>query len=107
MSQNLPTPTHKTDFFPYNTFGVIAVIFLFSKRIRRGILFFILLILSLGFLKQNYPQIGAEVNRWITGEKSNPVTKAVSSLVDSLSEEGELRKAVEVFYENIKDHRTD
>ena len=76
--------------------------FLFGRRMRRCILFFLLLFLSLGFLKQNYPHIGAEVSRWITGEKSNPVTKAVSSFVDSLSEEGELRKAVEVFYENFK-----
>lgn len=76
--------------------------FHFGKCIRRSILFFILLIMALGFLKQNYPRFSHQVGRWIVGEEYSPVTKAVSSLVDTLSEESDIRKAVEVFYENIK-----
>ena len=82
------------------------MLFGFGKYIRRTVLFFALFFLLLGYVKKNYPALTQEVSNWITGESAAPVGRAVTSLVDRLTEGGNIRQAVEVFYENFKTEPT-
>ena len=81
---------------------VRSVLFGIGRRIRRSIILCLLFIAAAIALKQNYPELGHQVGQWITGTKDSPVVKAVSSMVESLSQGENVKSAVEVFCENLE-----
>ncbi len=78
------------------------MLFGIGRSIRKMLFFFVFLLAATVFLKQNCPQLGAQVGAWISGTMESPVVQALSSLMDSLSEGNSVKTAVEVFCENLE-----
>ncbi len=72
------------------------------RRIRRSVMFCIVLLAAVVFLKYNYPQLGEQIGAWISGTKESPVVQAFSSFVESLSDGNSVKTAVEVFCDNLE-----
>lgn len=68
----------------------------------RGILFCLLLIGGILLLKQRHPEIGAQIGQWISGAKESAVYQAISSMLSTLSDGGDMKTAVEVLCENLQ-----
>lgn len=78
------------------------MLFGFFRKLRRGILFVVLVLAATAVLQSRYPQLGRQIGQWISGTKDSPVVRAVSSMVDSLSKGDNVKTAVEVFCENFE-----
>ncbi len=74
----------------------------FFRKLRRGILFVVLVLAATAVLQSRYPQLGTQIGQWISGAKDSPVVRAVSSMVESLSNGDNVKTAVEVFCENFE-----
>lgn len=72
------------------------------RFMRRKIAQCIVLIAAVIVLKQVCPNFGAQVGQWITGLKESRISRAVSSMVASLSDGEGWKDAVEVFHETIQ-----
>lgn len=75
------------------------MLFGFVRRWQRRIIVCLLIVIFVLVMKQKHPQLGQTVGRWISGAKDSRAARAVSSMVESLSEGEDLKKAVEVFCE--------
>lgn len=73
--------------------------FCFIRRWQRRIIICLLLVIFVLVMKQKHPQLGQTVGEWISGSKDTRIARAVSSMMDSLSEGEDLKTAVEVFRE--------
>lgn len=78
------------------------MLFGFVRRWQRRIILCLLLVIFILVIKQRHPQFGQTVGQWISGAKDGRVARAVSSMVDSLSEGEDWSNAVEVFREGWK-----
>ena len=75
------------------------MLFGFVRRWQRRIIVCLLIVIFVLVMKQKHPQLGETVGQWISGTKDSRVARAVSSMVESLSEGEDLKTAVEVFCE--------
>ena len=79
------------------------MLFGFVRRWQRRIIWCLLLVILVLVIKQQYPDLGQQVGQWISGTRDSRVAKAVSSMVESLSDGKDLKTAVEVFCEGMED----
>lgn len=75
------------------------MLFGFVRRWQRRIIVCLLIVIFVLVMKQKHPQLGETIGQWISGTKDSRVARAVSSMVESLSEGEDLKTAVEVFCE--------
>ena len=71
-------------------------------RWQRRIIICLLIVILVLVVKQKYPQPGRQIGEWISGTGDTRIAKAVSSMMESLSEGDDLKTAVEVFCEGWK-----
>ena len=81
------------------------MLFGFVRRWQRRIIVCLLIVIFALVVKQKYPQIGQTVGEWISGSRDSRIARAVSSMVDSLSDGEDLKTAVEVFCEGWENSR--
>lgn len=75
------------------------MLFGFVRRWQRRIIVCLLIVIFVLVMKQKHPQLGETIGQWISGTKDSRAVRAVSSMVESLSEGEDLKTAVEVFCE--------
>ena len=78
------------------------MLFGFVRRWQRRIIVCLLIVIFVLVMKQKHPQLGETVGQWISGTGDTRIAKAVSSMLESLSEGDDLKTAVEVFCEGWK-----
>ena len=75
------------------------------RYIRRKVVFCIILIALFLSLKKHIPDLGQTIGKWISGTADGQVSSVFSRVIDSFADS--TSKAVEVFFDGIRDFKED
>lgn len=78
------------------------MIFSFFRHIRRTVCFCIVLAAIVILLKYEYPEIGRQIGRWISGLENTRVAQAFSSMLSDMERGNGFIDSIEVFHDQIE-----
>lgn len=78
------------------------MIFSFFRHIRRTICFCIVIIALVVILKYEFPEVGRQIGRWISGFESSGIAQAFSSMLTNMENGNGFMNSIEVFHEQIE-----